>query len=93
MVAVLGAELDDGPGAPAGAGVGETDRLEGAVAQGVDPPAGYLLDGLTRLEEIGGLEVLGGHTLGVHERLVESLVLLAAERRVEIVGSRTLAVP
>ena len=85
-VRVLGTQLQRGPWAMPRARVGEPHRLERAEARRVVSLAGDLLDRLARLEQIARLEVAADHALGGHELVDEGVVLLARERRVQVVA-------
>ena len=89
---VLGAQLQRGPRAAAGARVGKPNRLERAEARRICALARYLLDGLAGLEQIARLEVTADHTVGGDELGGEALVLVARKRRVEVVAKPRILV-
>ena len=74
------AELHDGPGAAAGARVGQAHGLHGAEAQGVAAAARDLFDGQAGFE-VGGVVFgdVGGDGLGFEQLVDETLVLVAVE--------------
>ena len=54
---ILGPQLDVGPGAVAGAGVGETYRAQGAIPHGIRPPGRHDLDGHAALVDRDGVSL------------------------------------
>ena len=83
---VLGPELDGGPGAPAGPGVGEAHGLQRAEAEGLVSRSSDLLHGLAGAEEVGLLELAGDDALGGEKRLKEGVVLFLIHGAVEVVS-------
>src|SRR6185503_18510876 len=77
---------------PAAVGRGKPHRLHRSVAQRVDAAPRHLLDRQAALEEEGALEVMQRQHFGCDEGGDERLVLVARERRVEVVLAAALAV-
>ncbi len=79
------AQLERGPGAVAGARVGEADRLHGAESDGVVAALGHDFDGHAAFIDAGRLEVVELRGLGGDEGFVEGLVLLLVHGAVDVV--------
>src|SRR4029079_16184051 len=82
---VVLAQLDDGVGFPAGAGVAQPDGFHRPEPQRVDAARRHHLDRQAALEEFRWSEWLDAGLLGRRQRGVEGLVFLSGERAVEIV--------
>ena len=80
------AQLDDGVGRVAGARIAQPDRLHRAEPQRVAAAVRHHLDRQAALEEHFPVEVVDRRRLGVDERVVEAVVLVAAERAIQIVA-------
>ena len=65
---VFGPELDIGPGAVAGAGIGETHRPQRAIPHGIRSPGSHDLDGHAALVDGDGVGLFA-HRVGVGGRL------------------------
>ena len=83
---VLGAQLQGGPRASAGARIGEADWLERSEPWRIRSLAGYLLDRLACLEQFARFEILCDNAAGCHELGDEPFVLVFRERRVQVVA-------
>ena len=83
---VLGAQLDGGPGAVAGARVAQTDGAQGAEPDRIRAAGGHDLNRHTALVDGQvAVKVVERRALGGNERRVERLVFLFIERAVQVV--------
>ena len=71
---------------PARSRIGEADRLHGPESQRVQAAVRHHFDRQAALEELLLVEVVDRRRLGVDQRVVEALVLLARQRAVQIVA-------
>ena len=83
---VLLAQLHYCPGAQAGAGIAQANRLHGAKAQRVAAAAGEDFNGEAALEIIEFFPLLGFGGLGGQQGIDKALVLLAVHGAVDVVG-------
>ena len=90
--AVFRTQLHGRPGAPARRWVGQTHGLQGAETQGIGSRARHLLDGLAGGKQLAALEIAHDRSLGGEKLGDETLIGVAGERRVQVVGWRALVV-
>ena len=86
LLSVVLAQLNDSVGLLAGVGIGQTNGLQGAVAQGVKTAAGHDFHGHAAFEDIVVLETMDLGSLGGHQFLVEGIILLFIHGAVDVVG-------